>query len=596
MLRLSRELVAQLEMLVLKRHAASISVVLAEAWPELTQRLQARWPAFVEAAVQQGRRHGFLEARALARYACLWCIWGPAFDSKPAFEWARDILADPGRSELLKLHQLTHRTEDELRRRAASASPAAADGAPPVLTAEQFATALAKVDARIEVLAAARDVFPVASGPLLVKACDIAGIDMMVAEPEAQQDYRRTPNGWHRTPSQRPNDPPVRWLRAPDQPVMLALTSHGVQGGPPARLNLRVDTITVCDPSVHPEVLHVGTEGRLAWRGLDTARLSLALYAAPAAPVTPASPGGPALPSGIAHGPSADLQRVSVTGCGLRDAGAPFGPVELQLSVFDAAQWLVGVSHPAWQPMVWPAQAAADAPRPVPVCTLEKDGVPVDVVALGRAWAGLHADFRAGLERLYNEWVRALDGQAARLEVEASPLVGQAAITWGWTRVSAASVLMRTEGTLDMLAMSIDLRLSGELVEGSARSRIRLHCKGRSEMRMTIAQLGEKSSDDQSLKAASRSWRFPFSLEIEPVAGAEPATLGAAAVAVPITGALVGECGLRPRADAAGHQWFFALRSEPVDLKVELSDPVLGSATIMKKIFPALSLVDWSAG
>ena len=51
-----------------------------------------------------------------------------------------------------------------------------------------------------------------------------------------------------------------------------------------------------------------------------------------------------------------------------------------------------------------------------------------------------------------------------------------------------------------------------------------------------------------------------------------------------------------PCADAAGHQWFFALRSEPVDLKVELSDPVLGSATIMKKIFPALSLVDWSAG
>ena len=591
MLRLGRELFAQLETLVLKRHAASISLVLAEAWPELTGRLQARWPAFIEAAVQQGRRHGFVTARALARYACLWCIWGPSFDSKPAFAWAQEILADPRRSDVLKLHQLIHRTEDELRQRqrAASSSPAAADGSAAILTPEQFDAALAKVDAAIGRLASARAVFPTAAEPLVVEPCDIGSIDMMIAEPDALQEYRRSANGWQRAAVARANDPPVKWMRAPEEPVELALISQGVHGGPPARLNLRVDTIAVCNPRVHPEVVHLGVEGRLAWRGRDTTRLSLAVYA-PALPEAAASAG----PRGIAFEAPADAQTVSIASCGLRDAGAPFGDVSMSLRVFPAAQWLLNISHAAWQPMVWPA--GASDPSPVSVCRLEQDGSPVDAAPWQRAWSGLHAAFRAGFDRLFNEWTRVLDGQATRMEVEASPLVGQAALTWGWKRTSATTVLMRTQGLLEMLALSLELRLGGELVEGPARSRIRLHCAGRSELRMAVAQLGDAAAEGESLKAAMRSWRFPFTLEIEPIAGAEPATLSTAAVAVPITGALVGECGLRPRADGAGKQWFFALRSEPVEVRAELSDPLLGSAVVVKKIFPALTLVDWSAG
>jgi hypothetical protein len=65
---------------------------------------------------------------------------------------------------------------------------------------------------------------------------------------------------------------------------------------------------------------------------------------------------------------------------------------------------------------------------------------------------------------------------------------------------------------------------------------------------------------------------------------------------MPITGALVGECGLRGRGDGPGLQWFFALRAEPVTIVSEITDPVLGSARRTRKIFPALSLVDWSAG
>jgi hypothetical protein len=245
--------------------------------------------------------------------------------------------------------------------------------------------------------------------------------------------------------------------------------------------------------------------------------------------------------------------------------------------------------------MAWPASHEAAA-APSALCTLEADGKAADAAAWQRAWVGLHAAFRQGMERLYNEWQRALDGGGARLEVEASPLVGQAGLTWGWRPTSASDVAMRIAGSLDLLALGIDLRLSGELTEGAARARIKMHCKGRSELRTTVAQLGAEAAEGQDLKSTLRTWRFPFVLEIEALAGAEPATLSAASTPVPITGALVGECGLRPRPDGAGHQWFFALRLEPVGVTLAIADPLLGSARVAKKIFPALSLVDWSAG
>lgn len=592
MLRLTWEQFDLLEQLTMKRHAASISGVLAETWPALTERLQDRWPAFVEAAVLQGRKSGLRDARDLARYASLWCIWGPAFDGKPAFAWAAEILTDPRRGSALKLHQLAHRTREELQhRQAATGAAAPAAGAAVPLTTAQFETAFAGVDEKISKLAAARSVFPAAEAPAVIKACDIGSIDMMVAEAENLQEYRHAANGWHRTATAKIVDPPVKWTSAPEAPVDLAVASHALRRGAPARLNLRVDTVAVCDPKVHPEVIHAGAEGRLAWKGRDTARLSLALYAVAPLPLEPK-----AAQPGIAAPASFDLQTVQIASCGLRDAGAPFGVVALNVHVYPATQWLTEVRHPAWQPMLWPASAPAEAAVPGVTCSLERDGAPDDASAWQRAWVGLHTAFRSGLERLYNEWARVLDGQATRLEVEASPLVGQAGVTWGWRRTSASTVVMRTEGALDLLALSIELRLSGELVDGASRSRIRIHCKGRSEMRMTIAQLGDQAAEGQGLKAALRTWRFPFTLEIEPLAGIEPATLSAAAVPSPIIGALVGECGLRVRADGGGQQWFFGLRNEPVTVVTEISDPVLGAARQTRKIFPAMTLVEWSAG
>ena len=103
MLRLSPEQVDLVEQLLLRRHAAGVALVLREAWPAVSERLKERWGAFVEAALQQGHRHGLETPADLARYASLWCIWGAGFEDKPGFEWAREIVADTRRSPALKV-------------------------------------------------------------------------------------------------------------------------------------------------------------------------------------------------------------------------------------------------------------------------------------------------------------------------------------------------------------------------------------------------------------------------------------------------------------------------------------------------------------
>ena len=155
---------------------------------------------------------------------------------------------------------------------------------------------------------------------------------------------------------------------------------------------------------------------------------------------------------------------------------------------------------------------------------------------------------------------------------------------------------MRTHGALDLVAFACDLALTGELVDGDARARIRVACAGRCELRATVAQVGEAAAEGQSINAVQRSWRFPMTLAIEPLASAGSASLAVGAGPVPVTGALVGECGLRPRPDGRGQQWFFALRLEPVDVVVDGIDPLLGRSRRAHQLLPAIALVDWSAG
>ena len=459
MLRLTWEQLDRLEQLTLKRHAASISGVLAETWPALTERLGDRWPAFVEAAVQQGRKHGLRDARDLARYASLWCIWGPAFDGKPSFAWAAEILADPRRGAALKLHQLAHRTRQELQQRqAAEGGGGGRCGAGADHRAVR--SALAGVDARIGRLAAARSVFPSSDpAPLAVKACDVGVIDMMVAEAENLQEYRHTPQrlaavrGRQARRRCRQVDARARGAgRARrDEPRLARRRAGAAQPAHRAACRLR---------SARP------SRGRPRRRrrapGMEGARHGAPQPGALCAAARRRSRPAPPLP-GIAAEAPFDLQTVqhrelrpARRRCAVRRRRDGAARLRRRAMADRSA-------HPAWEPMVWPAPAEA-GPAPTATCKLEKDGAPADAAAWQQSWRGLHGAFRAGMERLYNEWTRALDsdGVAARGRGLAAGRPGRPHL--GLAAHVASSVAMRTEGALDLLALSIDLRLSGELV------------------------------------------------------------------------------------------------------------------------------------
>ncbi|MBX3604146.1 MAG: hypothetical protein KF788_02680 [Piscinibacter sp.] len=583
MLRLSHEQVDIVERVLLRRHAALVAGALQETWPAVSERLKDRWGAFVEAALQQAADHGIDEVTDLARFASLWCIWGAGFVDKPGFEWAREVLDDTRRVPALKVHQLLHRTREEL----AHQQPAT-PGMPPVVTVAQFDAALARLAAQVPALGAARAVFLDVPAPPVVKACDLNSIDLLVAEAEGLQEYTLGSGVWQRAAAPRLGLPALQWTHAPDEPVSLAVPSNPLRGGPAARLNLRVQPLAVCDPRVHPEVMHDTPQGRLAWKGRDAARLSLALYANPPAPIDPKVG-----PNGIGAKSVPDDQQVQVVSCGLRDRGAPFGPTRIGLRVYPATQWLVEVRHGGFPALTWPNPPTGEAPGATG-CKLQADGRVVEAAAWQRGWAALPGQFRAGLEKLFNGWARSVD--AARMEVEASPLVGQAGLTWGYRRTAADAVEMRIAGQLDLLACALDLRLAGELSLGSARARVTLSCKGRSELRMAVEQVGDTAEEGKEIGAVKREWRFPFSVDVEPLAGGGIATLQALPTPEAMRGAIAGECGLRPRPDGQGLQWYFKLRSDPTTVVLACADPLLGTSRQQRVLIPALPLVDWSAG
>ena len=195
-------------------------------------------------------------------------------------------------------------------------------------------------------------------------------------------------------------------------------------------------------------------------------------------------------------------RRCAIASCGLRDAGAPFGDVAMELRVYDAAQWLTEVSNPAWEPMVWPAPSEA-------VAGADGDLQAGEGRCTGRRrrLAEVVARPAGRVSRRHGEALQRVGTRARQRRVAARGR-GVAAGRPGGRHLGlaahvASSVEMRTEGALDLLALSIDLRLSGELVEGSARSRIRVLCKGRSELRMTVAQVGAKAQEGQRPEVGS---------------------------------------------------------------------------------------------
>ncbi|WP_457326352.1 hypothetical protein, partial [Roseateles sp. P5_E11] len=193
------------------------------------------------------------------------------------------------------------------------------------------------------------------------------------------------------------------------------------------------------------------------------------------------------------------------------------------------------------------------------------------------------------LEKLFIAWSRHMAGSSGRMEAELAPLVGQAGITWGWQHEKGGAVALRVQGAIDFAALVLDLRLSGELDWLGSRARVSLRAQGRSEWRMSLA-------DGAALEQAKASWRHPFTLSLDAIANGQPALLSAGPLAEPLRGAVVGECGLRPRPDGRGQQWFYRLAIEPVNVCLLRQDPLGGTQRQQRELLPAITLIDWSAG
>jgi hypothetical protein len=183
----------------------------------------------------------------------------------------------------------------------------------------------------------------------------------------------------------------------------------------------------------------------------------------------------------------------------------------------------------------------------------------------------------------------------ASMRASTDLLSGQAALTWGWREGPqglAGRPLMRVAGELN-LTNNVDWLLSGELQVGATRTRVRLLVHGQVPWQRHIARDSAGSGLADTLRALQVRWRLTYQMEFDPVAVNEGAVCSEVESCV---GAVVGESGMRPRADGGGWQWYVQLESEPLNLTVWVHDPILGSGRKVVPLLPALRILDWSAG
>jgi hypothetical protein len=183
-----------------------------------------------------------------------------------------------------------------------------------------------------------------------------------------------------------------------------------------------------------------------------------------------------------------------------------------------------------------------------------------------------------------------------RLEAEPRLLCGSAAITWGWAEGPQGMLsppFYRIAGSMDLIACQLSLRFSGTLLLHGSSTRLQLHCGACERLQFGWERNADDADPQAVLAPALASFRQPFVLAMDSLAQDELAIVDAAA---PVTGALVGSCGLRPRADGLGLQWFVKLSLEPVSVVLNLHDPLLGEQELVRPLLPAMNLVDWSLG
>lgn len=562
---------------------------LAGLWPAMEDLLGDRYAVFVKLAVEQAGKLGLRQAVGVARYVNLCFVWGPSFQDKPGFEWVAAALAKAAEHEFLSVHQLVQASLAELQRLPDSkVEPQALSSADAALV-----KVFESYGRRGEML-----IKPAEPRQLPLLACDLEAVELRLLETAVDDkasghEYRLASHGWHRVKLDTPAA--LRVDASRPLPSLIAVLSAMKGQGRAAKLQLCARSHAVCHGDRHPALAFSGPLYRWDWAGHETRTLSWPVDAREQA----ASPPGPACLMGELTSP--ELYKLELSVCGLRDQGEALGSMTTLVYVWPAAQWWMELQRARPEP--GQLQALLPGPkawqRGVTRCRLERDGDAQDAAALQQQFEqGLDAAAAQGLQKLAAAWAATPGLSDARFDASLGLLVGKMSGTWGW-RLGAAGLdgpaLMRVLAQLELDACLAELALSGQLTLADSHTRIGLRCQGQAPMQQQIShQAASDPALSKTLLEGVVSWRFPFELHLEPQARDEACLLEQAG---PLSGALVGEAGLRPNSKGgSGWEWFLGLRIEALSARLQWTDPLLGIMRLEQPLLPDLVLLDWSLG
>jgi hypothetical protein len=591
-LQLNAEQAARLHQLKLERDIARLSRALASAFPDVPARVGERYPQLIRHGLERATHHGLTHALCVARYLACWFALGAEFETRPAHGWAQDILGDLRRAQGAKAFQLCRRSSETLARLSAAAAAGPGAGA---MSVAAFDQAVAALDAALADAGLVGSL--IASGRVqLGEACDVDALDVRIAEPWVLQRYRLHEGVWRLMP--------VAAERAAVTIAAPAADAASPEGLPPvlyhlgpgdqrsvARLRVRTRAEHCCDFEVHPCVVYQGPREIKEWRGRLAGDLHIQLPADPGQP-----PAGDAPQPVIAAETAPQFGTLSIESCGLRSSGVPLGNVSTKVAVVPSDQFLMQWQREPGTPHAWPGAPAEPVVAPARV-HVERDGVSWEATRWRLGLEALDRELLRGLGRLAVAWERESGVTQGRLQAQPQVLSGHATLTWGWAEGAPGlrcPPFFRTAGALDLMACQLDLQLSGNLQLDSSASRLTLQCVAAERLQASWDRHAADAADVQAHVAAAQvQFQQPFVLGVESIAWDG---LGVATVAAPLSGALVGACGLRPGADGNGWQWFAQLRVEPVQAVLHIHDPVLGERELLRPLLPAMTLLDWSLG
>jgi len=450
----------------------------------------------------------------------------------------------------------------------------------PQLTAGQTAALRDLQDEHEAETAARRDGNPLRTGGGAAStACDIDSVALQLTPAAgASRAYRCEGAEWHWAEAAQSAGHRSYTAQAGGQPSRLPRRLHlssPASGTGCARLHVRLMAEHRCDPALHPRVALAGPDGEARGYRSDNGDTTLELHAAAE---TPADGGGspPAPEPVMAVETAARSSVLQLHSCGLLAGGGGLGGQRTEVFVYPAQQTL----------LAWRRHAGVALDR----CRVERDGLPLHEEAWSEGLRALDRQLADALARLGATWQRHRDIAGGAMQAAPVLLGGTAGLTWGWIADPAgptAAPTFRVAGALDLLACRLDLRLHGGLSLLGSSSHIQLQCPGQAVLRLRFDTLPAPA-------ALQARFRLPFVADVQAVAQPDEAVLLQATG--PVEGAVVGSCGLRPRPDQSGLQWFCQLAVEAVSLPVAVQDPLRGRLDRRLPLLPAQDLLDWSLG